>query len=420
MRRTSQAVSAASARVARHRIILGLIVLAIGGFLAYIAWISVNGPPFQQRYKIEAVIAADSPIVKPGGTVRMAGKLAGTITAVEADGPNQRVSMELSPEFAPVGRDATARVRVRSVVYLTYIEIDPGDRGNPMPQGEAIPLAQTSSGVDLLQVVQLFDQRTREELRKSVVNLGEGVAGRGEDLNAALLDLHPALRAGIPEIQALTSEPGALASSIASARRVAAGLGGERADDVSSLIVSGDAAVGAIADRHLELGAALEQLRPFEDELLRTAPLADPLLADAATLARRLAPAARSLRRGLPRFNHLLSLGGELRRESGRIGRRVRPVLKLAGPRLYALYPTVASLQPILSSLQSTLAVLLPYSADITLAGQSVVSATGVPYPEGQTAPGNKALRFIPIMDCHRPRDPYPAPGQALKDSATC
>jgi phospholipid/cholesterol/gamma-HCH transport system substrate-binding protein len=409
-----------SSRVARHKIALGLLVLAGGIFLAYIAWVSVNGVPFQDRYKLEAVIPGDAPIVKPGASVRMAGQLAGTITGVDPDGENERVTMELRPQFAPIGEDATARVRVRSIVYLTYIEIDPGNRDDPMPEGGTIPVERTGSGTDLLHVVDLFDKRTREVLRKSVDNLGVGVAGRGDELNQGLSELEPALREGIPELQALSADPQALARGISGAANVAGGLRGRRGDDVSALIGSGDAALGAVASRDLELGAGIEQLRPLEDQLLETAPLAEPVLADAGALAESLEPAARDLRTGLPRLAHLLTLGKPLRGETGRIATAADPVLQLVGPRLYDLYPVVAAIEPIIEPLQQTLDVILPYDGDITLAAEGIASATGVKYPQGQTAPNNPALRFIPVINCARARDPYPAPGQALKDSQTC
>ncbi len=49
-----------------------------------------------------------------------------------------------------------------------------------MEDGDTIPRENVSSGVDLLEVVQLFDQEARESLRATVVNVGQGLAGRGD------------------------------------------------------------------------------------------------------------------------------------------------------------------------------------------------------------------------------------------------
>jgi virulence factor Mce-like protein len=420
MRHANQLVSRTTARLSRHPMALGVVVVLVALFLAYIAWISVNGPPFQNRYKLDAVVASDSPVLKAGNQVREGGKLAGTITDVQPDGDALRVSMELRPEFAPVGEDATARVRVRSIVYLTYVEVDPGNRDDPMPDGGTIPLARTSSGVDLLQVVQLFDRRTREVLRRSLVNTGEGLAGRGQDLNAALSDLDQALANGVPQLEALTQQPGAVATTIEGGSRVASGLTGNRPDDISALVGSGASAFGAVAAQRQALGESIELLRPFEDEVVRTAPLANPVLDDAAGLATKLAPAVKKLSDGLPQVNRLLALGSPLRRETNRLTGLIDPVVKLAAPPFAALYTPVAALEPILTSMRTTVDALAPYSEDFARAGKWVASATSVSFPEGQTAPNNPALRVFPVFGCNRGRDPYPKPGEALKDSQPC
>lgn len=177
--RTASALRSATQRLARHKLLLGLIVAAIGLALAVVAWESVNGVPFQNRYKVQVEVAADSPILKEGDSVRVAGRFAGLITDVKPDDGDVVVTAELRPEFAPLGNDATALVRVRSVVYLTYLEIDPGNVDDPMAEGGTIPLARTGSGVDLLEVVQLFDEKTRDALSRTVTTAGIGVAGGG-------------------------------------------------------------------------------------------------------------------------------------------------------------------------------------------------------------------------------------------------
>jgi phospholipid/cholesterol/gamma-HCH transport system substrate-binding protein len=399
---------------------LGIAVVLVALFGAYIAWISVNGPPFQNRYKLDAVVASDSPVLKSGTQVREAGKLAGIVTGVQPEGNALRISMELRPQFAPVGQDASARVRVRSIVYLTYVEVDPGNRDNPMPDGGTIPLARTGSGVDLLQVVQLFDRRTREVLRRSLLNTGQGLAGRGDDLNAALAVLNRTLQAGIPELEALTQKPGAIAATIQGGSRVASGLTGRRPDDVGALVGSGASALGAVARQRAALGRSVELLRPFEDQVLKTAPLANPVLDDAAGLATKLAPAVRKLSHGLPQVNRLLALGQPLREETNRLTDLIDPVVTLAAPPFAALYTPVAALEPILTQMRTTVDALAPYSADFARAGKWVASATTRSFPEGQTAPNNPVLRVFPVFSCNRGRDPYPKPGQALKDSQPC
>ena len=43
----------------------------------------------------------------------------------------------------------------------------------------------------------------------------------------------------------------------------------------------------------------------------------------------------------------------------------------------------------------------------------------GFKYPDGQAA-GARAVRFAPIFTCVRARDPYPEPGEALRQEQPC
>jgi phospholipid/cholesterol/gamma-HCH transport system substrate-binding protein len=328
--------------------------------------------------------------------------------------------MQLRPAFAPVGRDARTRVTIKSIVYLTYLEIDPGNVKDPLPDGATIPLSRASAGVDLLQVVQLFDDQARRTLRSAIANVGLGLAGRGRELNQALADLPAATRNGTRQFQALTSHPGAIARSIAGAGAVARALGGERADDPRATIAASSAVFGAFAAQRAELGRAIDLLRPFEDRVVATAALADPVLDRTASLMRTLQPAVDKLAASLPDLNRALERSDVVRRETHRLTAYLRPILKTATPILAGLRDTVASVEPLLTALDSVVATIVPYSADISRSGRHLVSITSKRYAEGRTAPGNPALRFTPIFTRAACRDPYPEPDTAVDHSGTC
>ncbi len=418
--RFQRAVRRAGSRLENHRTAAGLGVTAVAAALAFVAWQSVNGVPFQSRYQVHAIVSADAPIVKPGDAVRVAGRLAGIVTDVEPDDGNRKLTMELRPSYAPIGDNARARVTIKSVVYLTYVSILPGDLDRPMAEGGTIPLSHTGSGVGLLEVVQLFDKQARRTLAKASFNAGIGLAGRGPDLNAALHDLPPTTRNGAAELRALTSKPGALAANIVNTEKVVSGLAGTRPDDVRGLLRSGAAAVGALAAQSSALGRSLDLLRPFEDDLLRTAPLADPVLTGATKLTKTLRPALVRLAAALPDLNRALSLGDVLRRQTDRLTGFLQPVIRAATPVIASLEPTVASINPLLGSLSRLVGTIDPYRQDFVRAGRGIIAATSTKFPEGQTAPNNPALRFAPILTCLGGRDPYPAPNSTMSHSQAC
>lgn len=407
-------------RLQNHPAKAGLVVAAFGAVLAWLAWASTNGVPLQTRYELHAIVPKAAPIVKPGDAVRMAGRLAGIVTDVEPHDGSREVTMELSPGFSPVGENARLRVTIKSIVYLTYVAISPGNLDRPMPPGGTIPLSHSGSGVGILDVVQLFDKQAQRTLRDTTYNAGLGLAGRGEDLNGALKDLGPTTRHLKTQLEALTSTPGAIAKALDGADRVVRGLAGERPDDVRALLRSGAAVTGAVADQSPAVGRALDLLPGFEQKLLSTAPLADPLLDDAADLSRALRPALTDLLASLPTLNNALASGDELQRQTDRLTSALRPVIVAATPVVASLQPTVASINPLLNALGKLVHTVNPYSKDFARAGKGIVSATTKKFDAGQTTPNNPALRFAPILTCSGGREPYPAPNTTRSHSQSC
>jgi phospholipid/cholesterol/gamma-HCH transport system substrate-binding protein len=421
--RIQRAVYDTTKRLEGHTMALGLVASAIGLFLAWLGYTSISGVPFQDRYEVKLLVPSDSPILQKGDAVRIAGRLAGLITDVQpGDEPGAtEISADLRPAYAPIGMDAEATVRVKSLVYLSYLELDPGNIDDPLPEGGTLPLAQGGSNVDLLEVVELFDRESREALSNSIYNAGIGLADRGGELNASLEDLRVIADTGTPQLEAITSEPGAIARGIQGSARVARAATGERPDDVAGLVGSGSVTVGTIANRREELAAAIEELRPFEDEFLRTAPLLDPVLDDAIGLSVELDPVLRDLAATLPDLNRVLAMGGEIQAETARLTGFLRPVLKATTPVLAGLQPTVASISEVVEPLDLLVSTVEPYAEDIRVSAEQVISATSKKFPTNDPAgTENAVLRFAPIFACHTHRNPYPEPGETVDQAAPC
>lgn len=415
-------VSARAARLTdgldRHKTPLGLAVLAVGAFLAYVAFISTTGPPFQPKYQIQVSVPKDAPVLRVGQAVRIGGKLAGLISAVEPDrddGGTDVTANITKTEFRPLPEDTTANVRVHSIVYETYLELEPGSSEAQLADGDALASAATS-GVDLLEVVQLFDEQARDSLRDTVVNLGFGVAGRGAEANEALADLAPLSRRLEAQLNAATSRPGALAGTIDGLQRTARGLRGHRSDDVAGLIDSGEATLSTVAGRSDELARTIELLPGFEDQVLSTAPLAVPFLRDVADLTRDLRPPVAELRGLLPDLARLFALGESLQANVDAIADAAEPVLAAARPVVAGLFPTMTALKPLNRDLRNLKATVAPYAKEITQAGTRLSDATSVRYPGGR-APGAPAGRVVPVLTPHPCVNAIPDPGEAQEDT---
>ena len=389
----------------------------MGAFLGYVAFISTTGPPFQSKYELKVNLPADAPVVREGQAVRVGGKLAGLISQVEPDreeGGTTVTANITKTEFRPMPEDTEAYVRVHSIVYETYLELLPGGSGTDLENGDSIG-APAASGTDLLEVVQLFDAEARESLRDTTVNAGYGVAGRGDEVNTALADLDGMARRLQPQLEAITAEQGALADAIEGAANTADAVRGESSDDVEALITSGNATVGTVAGREAELRRALQLLRPFEDQFLETAPLAEPLLDDTAELARELRPTVETVSDRLPALAELLNLGDELREEVVALTAVVDPTLEAARPVIYGLFPTMTALGPLNENLAKLKATVKPYKPEIRQAGVRLADATSHVFDKG-LASGTPAGRVVPVLTPHSCTNPIPDPGEAQED----
>lgn len=438
----NQRVTRAASKLNDHTLLLGFIVGGVALFLAYIAFASTTGPPFQSAYRVNVEVPPDRPTefqgseqgsappLRVGQAVRISGQLAGLISKVEPNretGGTTVTANITKPAFRPIGEDATAFVRVHSIVYQTYLEIEPGNRDDPMEDGDTIARENVSSGVDLLEVVQLFDQEARESLRGTVVNIGQGLAGRGEGLNAAAKDLEPLSTDLRKQLDAATRDEGALGELVSGGAATTDALRGFRSDDVAGMISSGGAVFDAVASRREQLGLAIELLPPFQDEFLRTTPVAIPTLNELADAADELEPAVRALNGALPKLNELLALGDEIRTETILTGKLANPIIKTTIPVVKEIFPILAALDHpdrpggLAADAKAVVAAVSPYVGDIIEAGQQLAEVTSQPFPQG-APPGADwpSGRVIPILTPHECRNPYPEPGTAISDVAPC
>jgi ABC-type transporter Mla subunit MlaD len=441
-RRVSGWVSRGSEKVDRFKTPLGLAVLFVGAFLAYTAFKATTGPPFLPKYRLTVIVPSDAPSLRKGEAVRVGGSLAGLITKVTPDTALHRTIVETNiskTKFRPLPKDTTAFVRIHSILYLTYLGLHPGTSKETLKDGDTIA-TPAKSGTDLLEVVELFDKKAQRNLSKTFINVGFGAAGRGPDLNVALHDLPETADYGKAELQALTRTPGALKGLIAGAARAARGLRGERSDDVASLITSGAGAFGALADKSPELGRAIELLRPFEDQVRTTGPIATPTLDELARSSVALDPVVHNLNAQLPGLTELARLGPELRSGftallgggaggsagsggGGGVGAGsgtsgiANQVLAAARPVVFGLFPIQTAVKPLNAALKQLLALLDPYLPEITQAGKWLQEASSY-RSAGGTNKGAPAVRVVGVLTPHPCQNPEPAAGQAQKDNA--
>ena len=176
-----------------------LIVLVYGGIaLGILSFLTVNmaGPcaklgPFDPAHCITLNAEfTDSAGLLATDDVDIAGTKVGQVTGISVDGKVARVAMQVQGSYLPLHKDATALVRPKNLLGVTYVELGKGSAGSgDLGDGDTIPLVNTITPVQVDEVLNALDLDTRSKLQLVINALGEATAQRGQDMNLSASDL---------------------------------------------------------------------------------------------------------------------------------------------------------------------------------------------------------------------------------------
>jgi ABC-type transporter Mla subunit MlaD len=325
-----------------------LLVLAIGAVTA-VATLGAGGT--DPTYRVDAIFDSTANLI-PGQDVKIAGARVGQVSGIHlTDARKARVEMNVEEGFAPFRADAECTIRPQSLIGEKFIECLPGTPDRPpLAEGDdgapTVPLENTHSPVDLDLVFAALRQPYAQRLSIILNELGTGVAGRAEDMNAAIRRANPALQEINDVLRILDHDRAALGRVVSQSDRVIAELA-RRRGQVTSFIDRSDRVAREVAGRRGELGQTLERLPPLLDQLQ---PTADRL----AALASDATPTLHDLRRAEPGAEALLAdfdpvadaARPALKRlaETSEVGRRA---VRAARPVAAKLKPVASILRPI-------------------------------------------------------------------------
>ena len=385
-----------------------VVILAI--FLAYNANSGLPGVP---AYKI-TVEVPDAGRLTAGNEVRVRGRRAGTVTAIEPrvsprGTPYARLKLRLEQSVDPLPVDTVARVRPRSMLGLKYLELTPGRDERTLADGDALPLRQARERVELDHVLQAFDHETRRDLRTLTEELSDGTAGRGADLNAAIGELRTLTRHVVPVMRTLAAPATDLAGAIDGVEGATATLA-PVSEELAGLLRGLSLTLDAAVDAEPQLDEALAELPRFLDSSTRSVRAIAPVLDDGAALMRDVRPAARLLpaaalglsdlfRRGTPVLERATDLGPDLEETLRAVGRLVAEPSTLG---------SVERLTEVVASLGPTLRVVNPFQVDCNYLGLWARNASST-ISEGDAH--GTWFRFIPIYqpdEIRQRADPAP------------
>jgi ABC-type transporter Mla subunit MlaD len=184
--------------------------LSVAALLMFL-WTAFGGtlPLRPESYRFKAEFPEASLLVKEAD-VRMAGVNIGKVKTKELGqgGRTTLVEMELDGRFAPIGRNAKAILRQKSLLGETYVEITPGSPGaEKLDDGATLARANVDDTVELDEVFRVFDPKTRTAFQQWLHEAGIVTSGSfARDFNDSLGNAAPFFEGGADLLRPLAEQ----------------------------------------------------------------------------------------------------------------------------------------------------------------------------------------------------------------------
>ena len=331
--------------------IAAICALCLAGLALVIAGPGASSGTADDSVEVDALFHNASGLVG-GEDMKIAGVKAGVVNSVELrDDHLALVKLDVDRPFAPFHADARCEIRSQSLIGERFIQCDPGtEQAGPLEpaDGEDTPTLepdQNTAPIDLDLVFDVFRAPYRERLAIILNELGAGLTGRGEDLNAIIRSANPALADARRVLDTLNQQGAELQQGIDQTDRVLAKV----AEDPSS--------VGRFIDK---LAAVSDRFGAHNRALGESVAKLPPLLEQAEPALRQLDAISVEGRPVLANLRHASPSVSSLARQLGPFARAARPTLARLGDAAVKGKASLDDSMPFLDSLRRTLTELRP------------------------------------------------------------
>lgn len=316
-----------SASVAANPVLIGaatLLVVVVAVFLAYNA---NSGLPFVPTYSVNLEVKNAAQLVK-GNEVRLGGTRVGVVQEITPvrrrnGAVGARLGLKLEKTVQPLPTDSTAIIRPRSALGLKYVELTKGSSTTGFEDGATIPLSQARpEPVEIDEVFNMFDDRTRAASQKNLTEFGNALTGRGQELNDAIGELEPLFRNLRPVARNLSDRRTGLGRLFRSLGRTAAQVA-PVAEQQADLFANLDRTFGALAEVTGPIQDTITSGPPTLEAGTRSFPRQRPFLANAEAFFRELRPGTRALATAAPDLADAFVVGTPVLRRSIALNRRL-------------------------------------------------------------------------------------------------
>ena len=189
--------------LASSPLLIGAITTLIVVVAVYLSYNANNGLPFVPTYNIKVALPQTSGL-QSSNVVRVGGSRVGIVKRLEAhqNPSNGQVTaiaeLKLEKKVEPLPVDTTASVQSLSSIGEKYLQLEKGHSPRGLKAGQTIPVSQVREPVNIEDLFNMFDAKTRTANQVQLNNFGDGLAGRGLGLNNTIATLRPLLTNAIP------------------------------------------------------------------------------------------------------------------------------------------------------------------------------------------------------------------------------
>jgi phospholipid/cholesterol/gamma-HCH transport system substrate-binding protein len=238
--------------------------------------------------------------------VQVGGRRVGSVREIELTDDNQAaIKVTVEEPYAPLREGTQAVIRLTSLSGIAnrYVALTPapGD-AEELPEGATLTAEETTDVVDLDQLFNTLDERTRGDLADVIKGFAAQYEGKGDAAGESAKYFNPVLSRSRALVQEVTEDDAALTRFLVNSSRAVTTIA-ERRDDLADLVGNANATAAAIGQENAALARALGllpttlrranttfvNLRATLDDL-------DVLVAESKPATKDLAPFLRELR----------------------------------------------------------------------------------------------------------------------------
>jgi virulence factor Mce-like protein len=290
--------------------------------LTLFLWLSFGGsvPYVPQGYRITVEF---NQAVQLGtqADVDISGVTIGRVVAVGLDHKTglTRAVLQIDPKYAPRPVNTQAILRQKSLLGETYVQLSLGNTHGPMMHdGAHLPQAQVEPTVQLDQILDSFDPKTRQAFETWMQDDGIAFTDRGQAFNDALAELYPFAGNVSNVLTVLERDKSATSTLLDDGGKVLSAISRNPAQ-LQGLIRNANTVFAATAGRNQDLAAAVKAFPDFLQSTRETvqqvktfADQTKPLIDELKPAAKQLSPALEAMAKLAPNFDTVMKGLGPL------------------------------------------------------------------------------------------------------------